>query len=116
MNFSEIIEWQWQGYTKYHQSRVNLWLHIFAVPVFIVGTFSLFASLIYLKPFLVIGSVAMMAVSMAVQGFGHNKEEFPAVPFSGAKNALTRILLEQLYTFPKFVISGQFYTALQKSQ
>lgn len=51
---------------------------------------------------------------MGAQGFGHNKEAMPAEPFTGPKNAIIRIMLEQLYTFPKFVLSGKWYKALRK--
>ena len=37
MNISDVLKWQWNGYTKHHKSRINLWIHIFAVPVFIFG-------------------------------------------------------------------------------
>ena len=83
------------------------------MPVFIFGTFSLLSSIISLNVFWLIYSIILMAVSIGVQGFGHNKEELPAEPFTGAKNAFTRIFLEQLYTFPKFFISGKWYSALR---
>jgi len=54
-----------------------------------------------------------MLVSIVMQGIGHKKEEIPTIPFTGVKNAVVRILLEQLYTFPKFVISGKWFFALR---
>jgi len=58
-------------------------------------------------------STMVMATSIGVQGLGHAKEELPAIPFSSPVNALTRIFLEQFVTFPRFVISGKWYTVLR---
>jgi len=113
MSLSDTLKWQWEGYNKYHKSRINLWVHIFAVPVFILATFSLVNSIINLNVFLLICSIILMLVSIVMQGIGHKKEEIPTVPFTGVKNAVVRILLEQLYTFPKFVISGKWFFALR---
>lgn len=112
MNIHEISKWQWDGYSRFHQSQINLLLHIVAVPVFWYG----FGLLIYTLPTfdaeLVAVSLALMITSMGAQGFGHGKEKTPTEPFTGAKNALIRIFLEQLYTFPKFVLTGIWYKNL----
>lgn len=112
MNIKELIQWQWDGFGKYHHSRVNLLIHIIAVPLFIFGTVSFLLAIGTLKFQIAIISILLMSVSMGVQGFGHAKEEVPAVPFSGPINAVSRIFLEQLFTFPRFVISGGWYAAL----
>lgn len=116
MNISDILKWQWNGYNKFHKSRVNLWIHIFAVPAFIFGTLSFISSIISLNVFSLIYSAILMIASMGIQGYGHKKEELPAEPFTGVKNAFIRIFLEQLYTFPKFVISGKWYSALRNQK
>ncbi|WP_045859105.1 hypothetical protein [Teredinibacter purpureus] len=113
MNISDILEWQWNGYSKYHNSHINLWVHIFTVPVFILGTFTLLISVFNFNVFSLFFSVIIMTTSIGIQGFGHSKEKLPAESFTGAKDALIRIFLEQLYTFPKFVISGKWYLALR---
>ena len=113
MNISEIIKWQWDGYTKYHQSPTNLWIHIILVPVFILGVVSFIAALINLNISEAVISVLLMITSIGVQGVGHNKEETPAEPFTSPRNAMIRIFLEQLYTFPKFVLSGKWYEVLR---
>ncbi len=55
-----------------------------------------------------------MMLSFGFQGVGHSKETNPSEPFTGVKNAMVRILAEQFYTFPKFVLSGKWYQALRK--
>jgi len=44
MNIRELLQWQWEGYAKYHQSRTNLLINIVAVPLFLIGTIALVAS------------------------------------------------------------------------
>jgi len=45
MKIRELLQWQWEGYAKYHQWRINLLIHIVAVPLFLIGTIVLVASL-----------------------------------------------------------------------
>ena len=113
MNICAIIKCQWDGYTKYHQSAINLWIHIVFVPVFILGFLSFIATLIDLHIVGIAISILLMVTAIGIQGFGHNKEAIPAEPFTGPQNAIVRIILEQLYTFPKFVLSGKWYRALR---
>jgi hypothetical protein len=54
-----------------------------------------------------------MGLSIAIQGRGHGTEPVPAEPFTGMGNAVTRILLEQWVTFPRFALSGGWMRALQ---
>lgn len=112
MTLHEILQWQWDGYTKYHQSRLNLWLHMIFVPVFIFGFMTFFYGLATVDLAMCLYAVLCMAISFGIQGFGHSKEPSPAIPFSSLKNALIRIIFEQIYTFPKFVISGRWYMQL----
>ncbi|MFZ6873960.1 terminase [Undibacterium sp. Di27W] len=113
MSVGEILQWQWNGYAQFHQSRANLYMHIIAVPLFLLANISLLVAMAQLSFVAAILSVIVMAVSMAVQGKGHKKEEHPAIPFSSPMNAITRIFLEQWITFPRFVISGGWLKALR---
>ncbi|WP_286238764.1 Mpo1-like protein [Neptuniibacter halophilus] len=113
MKISEYRVKQWQVYHKFHKSRVNLLIHIVFVPVFIYGFLLLLSSLVLLKPFGLVLSLLMMGIAFAAQGFGHSRESEPAAPFTGISNALIRILLEQLYTFPKYVLTGGWYRAFR---
>ena len=60
------------------------------------------------------GGVATV-VSLILQGRGHRREPTPAEPFTGAGNALSRIVCEQLVTFPRFVFSGAWRRALRRA-
>ncbi|MBQ4809745.1 DUF962 domain-containing protein [Pseudoalteromonas luteoviolacea] len=115
MSIKETLEWQWNGYAKFHRSRANLVLHIIAVPFFILGAIlSLLSIFNFSFPLLAV-SVLLMVGAIVVQGVGHSKETLPPEPFTGPTNAILRIVLEQLYTFPKFVVSGNWLKALKNS-
>ena len=106
MGFPELLQRQWNGYPKYHQSRPNLLIHIVFVPTFLAGNVG-FVTAVFLRTWnLGIASLAIMVVSLAIQGRGHRQEVNPPEPFTGPVNAISRIFLEQWVTFPRFVISG----------
>lgn len=116
MNVSQLLAWQWEGYARYHQSRANLLLHIVVVPLFLAGNVVLVVGLIRLHWIEAVVGAACTFVSIALQGRGHRGEPVPPVPFSGAGNALARILLEQWITFPRFVLSGGWGRALRAGE
>lgn len=116
MNLSELLERQWNSYGKVHCSRLNLVIHIIAVPVFIVGTLAFFAALAKLNVVVTMMSVFSVILAFGVQGFGHSKEGITAEPFTGIKQAIVRIFLEQFITFPRFVLSGGWYVAFKLAE
>jgi hypothetical protein len=113
VNAGELLQWQWDGYSRYHQSRANLLLHIVVVPLFLLGNIALVTGLIMLSWAVALGGLAAMAVSVVLQGRGHSVEANPPEPFTGPANAVSRIFMEQWVTFPRFVLSGAWRRALQ---
>ena len=106
MGPSELLRWQWQGYTGYHRNRTNLLLHIFAVPLFWLGTLLLFMAMVTLAWLLAVAGAACILVSVVVQGRGHKLEPTPPAPFTSPWNFIGRLCFEQWVTFPRFLISG----------
>ena len=115
MSLSELLRWQWAGYPRYHQSRVNLLLHIIVVPVFLLGNIGLVTAIARASWVMGVGGAIAMVASMALQGFGHRREPVPPEPFTSGLNALSRILCEQWVTFPRFVVSGSWYQAWRQA-
>jgi hypothetical protein len=115
MSDSSLRRSQWEGYALYHQSRLNLVLHIAFVPLFLASNLALLIALAERRWLLALGAIALTVVSFAMQGRGHRKEPVPPVPFTGAFNALSRIFLEQWVNFPRFVLSGAWGRALRKA-
>lgn len=114
MNVSTLLRSQWAGYSRYHQSRPNLLLHIVFVPLFVASNVALFVALIEGRWLLALGAAALTGLSLAIQGRGHSKEPVLAEPFIGPVNAISRLVLEQWVTFPRFVLSGAWMRALRK--
>jgi len=114
MSVGQLLRWQWNGYPRYHQSRINLLIHIIAVPLFLLGTIVLAAAIIQVSLLLAAVAIGCIVVAVALQGRGHRLEAVPPEPFSGPLNFVSRLFLEQWVTFPRFVISGGSGAALRK--
>lgn len=113
MGITQLLRWQWNGYSRYHQSRTNLVLHIFVVPVFLAGNVALIVAVIKGSWIIGFAGLAAMVVSVALQGRGHRQEAVPPKPFTSPINAISRIFLEQWITFPRFVVSGGWLKAMR---
>jgi len=110
---TQLLRWQWDGYSRYHQSRTNLMLHIFLVPVFLAGTIALVVAAFMGSWIIGLAGAAAMFLSIALQGRGHRQETVPPEPFTSPVNAIARIFLEQWITFPRFVLSGGWLKAIR---
>jgi len=116
MGISELLQWQWEGYPKYHQSRPNLLIHIVAVPLFLAGTIALVGAIAQLSLLLLAVAIACIVIAVALQGRGHRLEPVPPDPVSGPLNFVSRLFFEQCVTFPRFVLSGGWLAALRKAR
>lgn len=106
-----LLRWQWHGYPSAHRDPVNLVLHLFAIPLFLLGSALLVIGLLRLRPLLMaLGLIGMLA-SLALQAHGHKREEHPPEPFSDSSDALLRLLAEQFVSFPRFVLGGGWLRA-----
>lgn len=111
---SSLLRVQWEGYPRSHQSRRNLLLHIVFVPLALVGNVTFLAGLIERQWPLALGGLALTGFALAAQGRGHRGELVAPEPFTSPFNALSRLLLEQWVTFPRFVLSGAWMRALRE--
>lgn len=103
-----LIAWQWRGYSRNHRDRVNLLLHIVAVPAFIAGILATL-SLAWQGAFAGAAVAFVFAVAaFAVQGIGHKREVQAPEPFEGPGDFVGRVFTEQFITFPRFVLSGNW--------
>jgi Protein of unknown function (DUF962) len=116
MGIVQLLQWQHNGYPRYHQSRANLLIHIVAVPLFLVGTSVLVAAIVQCSLALLLVAVGCVVVALVLQGRGHKLEAVPPEPFNGPLNFVSRFFLEQWVTFPRFVFSGGWIAALRKER
>lgn len=115
MRNEPLLPWQWRGYARNHQDPRNLLLHIVAVPVFMAGTILVVYGVLQLSLPAVALGVLCAAVSMLLQGRGHRLEAERPEPFEGPADIAGRIFAEQWITFPRYVLSGQWWRTLRQN-
>ena len=102
-----FLAWQWSRYGPAHQDRRNLLVHALTAPVYIAG-----GILVLLSPFLSLwllpGGLLAMGLVMFLQGRAHGLEKVRPAPFLGPGDLVLRLLAEQWFTFPRYVLTGGF--------
>ena len=68
MTASGLLRWQWEGYSRYHQSRLNLQLHIVLVPLFLVSNVAFLVAILQRSWLVGIIAAATTILSIAIQG------------------------------------------------
>jgi hypothetical protein len=91
-------------YAANHSDRINVIVHLFFVPLFHAGLVTAVVG----HP--IIGA-SMCLTSIAIQGRAHRREK-NRVTFAGPFDFVKRIFIEQLVTFPRFVLSGRLRAML----
>jgi uncharacterized membrane protein YGL010W len=109
----DLVEWQWKGYKDFHGSRLNLLIHIIAVPAFILATVNVVWALLHAQWFFASFGLGSMMIAFMAQAVGHAAEKNPAIPFDGPLDAISRIFVEQFFNFPRFVVSGGWLKAFR---
>ena len=116
MGIVEFFQWQWSGYSQAHQNRTNLLIHLLAVPAFIAAAVCLIVGIAKLSPIAVILSMAAMLASVTLQVRGHKLEQSQPRPFKNRLDFTRRVLAEQFFTFPRFVLTGAWYRNFASSR
>lgn len=101
-----LLAWQWSDYSAKHRDRVNLLLHLVAVPLFEVGTLLLGAAALGRSGLGLGLALGCLVVAVAVEGRGHARERETPTPFAGPLDFASRFVVEQWVTFPRFVLTG----------
>ncbi len=97
-----------EDYRAKHRNAVNQSIHLFAVPVFVLGHIVLFLALLNLDYRLALLGLGLAAFSMIVQGRGHKLENSPPDAFDGPGDFVRRIYAEQFYRYWRFLLNGDF--------
>jgi phage terminase small subunit len=111
-----LLAWQWSDYVAKHRDRGNLLIHIVAVPLFQLATLLLIGAALGRSLTVAIVAIAAMAVALVLQGRGHRREAEAPTPFDGAADFVSRFVVEQWITFPRFVLSGAWSANLRRAQ
>ena len=111
MSFRQLVDWAWRETPPVHKDRKNLLIHIVAVPLFVAGHVLLVLAMIH-SWWLAVVALAILAISVVLQGIGHSLENQQVPAFTGPRDFLRRLYAEQFCNFWRFVISGQWFAHL----
>lgn len=112
---AHLLQWQWSDYADKHRDRINLWLHIVAVPLFDAGTITLIFGIAGSAGRVAGLGLAGMVAALVLEGRGHRREPETPTPFAGPIDFVSRFFVEQWITFPRFVLSGGWTRNLLRS-
>jgi len=110
---AQLLAWQWRIYPGNHRHRANLLIHILAVPLFWGGLACLIAAIVGASPWYLVAAAVLIVVAFLLQGVGHKREIQKPEPFLGPDDFVSRFVVEQLITFPRFVLSGNWLRNLR---
>jgi phage terminase small subunit len=113
---ANLLAWQWSDYVAKHRDRGNLLIHIVAVPLFQLATLLLIGALVGRSITTAVIAVVGMVVALVLQGRGHRREAEMPAPFDGAGDFVSRFVVEQWVTFPRFVLSGAWADNLRRAR
>jgi uncharacterized membrane protein YGL010W len=103
-----LLAWQWRGYSRNHRDRLNLLIHMLAVPAFIAGTLAALTQVLQARWFGALIALIVAVGAFLLQGMGHKRERIAPEPFAGPDDFVARVFAEQFITFPRFVLMGQW--------
>ncbi|MDD3762155.1 MAG: hypothetical protein PHP86_02555 [Nevskiales bacterium] len=115
MSFESLLHAQWSDYAEHHRDRVNLMIHIVAVPLFWIGALGAIGDLLFSGVLYALSGILWMALALFAQGIGHDREALQPVAQDNAWKLVQAIAAEQFINFPRFVFSGQWWKNLQAS-
>ncbi len=101
-----LLAWQWRVYPATHRDRLNLLIHMVAVPAFIAGTMATVVQVLHARWFGAAVALLLMVLAFAVQRAGHQREQVKSEPLAGFGDFIARVFAEQFITFPRFVLMG----------
>jgi len=111
-----LVSWQYQGYARNHAHRRNLVIHLISAPVFFFATLSLVYHLVVAVWPAAAVSFGFMLVVLVLQGIGHKLESVAPEPFKSPLDLFARFFTENLFTFWRFLFSGEWARQFRGSQ
>jgi hypothetical protein len=106
-----LVAWQWEHYAEAHRDRRNLVVHVLTAPLFAAAVLLTPVAFALRHPLAGAAALALLFTVLAAQGRGHRLEAQPPLPFRSPLDVAARFFLEQVFTFPRFVLSGGFARA-----
>ena len=97
-----LLNWQFENYSDNHKNKINFIIHIVTVPMFWLGLVRFIAGILTLNFSLWRLVLPLILVPLVAQGIGHRKETVPPVPFLSFLDFISRFIVEQTITFPRW--------------
>ena len=111
MSLAKTVADQIADYPRVHRARANLRVHLVAVPMFWAGAIALVIAAITTTWMAAFIGAALLFASISLQAWGHAQEKEAPMPFKGPLDFPVRITTENLYVFPRYVLSGGWLKA-----
>ena len=73
MSFRQLVAWAWRETPPVHRNATNLVIHLFAVPLFVIGNVLVVTGIAF-NPWLLLAGLLCIVVSLAMQKYGHSLE------------------------------------------
>jgi GNAT superfamily N-acetyltransferase len=108
MSFREVLDWAWRETAPVHRNAANLVIHLFAVPLFVVGHLLVLAAIFSYWWLAALGLLCIV-VSLTLQRIGHSLEAQSVHPFTSGRDFVRRLYAEQFCNFWRFLFSGQWF-------
>ena len=108
MTFRQLVAWAWRETPPVHENATNLLIHLFAVPLFVIGNVLVVGGIVGSSWFHLAAALCIV-VSLALQKFGHSLERTQVASFESPRDFLRRIYAEQFCNFWRFLFSGRWY-------
>ena len=99
-----LLNWQHMGYSANHQNKTNLMIHVCTVPLFWLGVLAIPVSIFSGQVRFLLATPILVLGALVAQGIGHKKEEKSPEPFLSPMDFVSRFLVEQLVTFPRWML------------
>lgn len=107
----DVLNWQWKIYQQGHFSRPNLMIHALTF-VWVGGGIVLAGLGVLSGQWVWVGlGLALYFGALIAQGVGHSLEKKRPHPYLSPVDFVVRFTLENLITFPRFLLSGGFAQA-----
>jgi hypothetical protein len=116
MTFRELVAWAWEETPPVHKNRMNLMIHLVAVPLFVVGHVAAVIGVVLMAGSAVVPGLGAIVLSLILQKRGHALERIQVHAFSSPRDFIRRLYAEQLCNFWRFLFSGQWYASYQRAK
>jgi hypothetical protein len=102
-------------YCRYHGNRLNLLVHLLMVPQFVLACAGLLVAIAVRHAELGALWASVALLSIVGQNVGHFFERHAQEAYKGPVDFIERWFVEQFYTFPRFVLTGEWWRAFKDS-